>query len=524
MNSRWRNNLFKHTKFCSFLLGIISVAALPPYYLFPVCVLSFSLLFYLLAKVNTLTKSFAIGYWFGVGHFGLGLSWIANALLVDISSLGWLYPITILAAGLFFGIFSGFATIFIYKFNSFLSKFLAFASFWCLSEWLRSFILTGFPWNLIGSILTFTPELYQSASIFGTYGLSLITILFCISPALIFSPLTKDKVIAVLLLLLLPLVNYGYGSYRISAQNNKFIQNGINIRLVQPSIPQNLKWNIDTLEQNFAKHIELSKQDRLENIDVVIWGETASPFVLDRDNKHRQQLLAAIPQHGYLITGAVRVQISPWGQTIPFNSMLAFNKQGDVVAQYDKSHLVPFGEYIPLRQYLPNWIKPIANTITNFQAGKGPDSLKISDIPPFGTLICYEIIFPAQIVDKDNRPQWLINLTNDGWYGDSAGPHQHLVSTILRAVEEGLTTARIANNGISAVINPLGQVIAHMPLNHVGILDVQLPQNLSIDTLYGTYGNIIPLSMIILLLIIAVCLSVSTHYSLFFTSKINRKI
>ena len=175
MYNKWRNNLFRHTKFCSFLLGIISVAGLPPYYLFPACILSFSLLFYLLTKVNTLTKSFAIGYWFGVGHFGLGLSWIANALLIDISSLGWLYPITILAAGLFFGIFSGLATIFICKFTSLFSKYLAFTSFWSISEWLRSFILTGFPWNLIGSTLTFTPELYQSASIFGVYGLSLIT-------------------------------------------------------------------------------------------------------------------------------------------------------------------------------------------------------------------------------------------------------------------------------------------------------------------------------------------------------------
>ena len=519
MYNKWRNNLFRHTKFCSFLLGIISVAGLPPYYLFPACILSFSLLFYLLTKVNTLTKSFAIGYWFGVGHFGLGLSWIANALLIDISSLGWLYPITILAAGLFFGIFSGLATIFICKFTSLFSKYLAFTSFWSISEWLRSFILTGFPWNLIGSTLTFTPELYQSASIFGVYGLSLITILFCTSPILLFSTSYKDKVIAFLLLLLLPLINYGYGSYRISKQHSNFIQNGINIRLVQPSIAQNLKWNIDTLEQNFSKHIELSKQDGLENIDFVIWGETASPFALDRDNKHKQQLLAAIPQQGYLITGAVRIQLSPSGRPIPFNSMLAFNKQGDIVTQYDKSHLVPFGEYIPLRQYFPNWIKPITNTITNFQAGLGPHSLKIADIPPFGTLICYEIIFPAQIVDKNNRPQWIINLTNDGWYGDSAGPHQHLVSTIMRAVEEGLTTVRVANNGISAVINPLGQIIAFMPLNHIGILDVQLPQKLSIATPYGTYGNIIPLSMMILLLIIAICFSVSTYYSLFLNPK-----
>ena len=513
------NKIVQHSKICSFVLGIISVIALPPYYIFPAAIIAFSGLFYLLTKSNNLKHSFALGYWFGVAHFGLGFSWIANALLVDIIAFGWLYPITIIAAGLFFGLFSGLATFLTCKAPTLIGKYLSFAAFWGLSEWLRSFILTGFPWNLLGTILTFLPQMYQIASLIGIYGLSLLTILFCVAPTLIFSPQKIYKILAISIIILLPTANYIYGTYRLNQHQDIFAPTGIKIRLVQPSIPQELKWDRDTLEQNFAKHIELSRQNGLNDVDLVIWGETASPFALDMDNQHRQQLLSAIPEHGYLITGAVRVQISPYGQTIPFNSMFAFNKQGDIVSHYDKSHLVPFGEYIPLREYLPSWIKPITNTIANFQAGNGPRSISINKIPAFTPLICYEIIFPSQVTHKQDRPQWLINLTNDGWYGDSAGPHQHLVSTIMRAVEEGLTTVRVANNGISAIINPLGEIIAQMPLNYVGILDTTLPQKLSLPTLYSHYGNIIPLCLIALLLIVAFYPTIRT-----FSEKINLKI
>ena len=513
------HKLVQHSKICSFILGAISVAALPPYYTFPAAVIAFSGLFYLLTRTSKLKQSFALGYWFGVAHFGLGLSWIANALLVDVVAFGWLYPITILAAGIFFGLFSGLATCLIYKFPTIIDKYLSFAAFWCLSEWLRSFILTGFPWNLLGTILTFSPQLYQSASLVGTYGLSLFTILFCTAPILLFSPLRRNKILAITLIILLPTTNYLYGTYRINKLHNIFVPNGIKVRLVQPSISQELKWNINTLEQNFATYIELSQQEGLNDIDFVIWGETASPFALDTDTKHRQQLLTAIPKQGHLITGAVRVQTSPYGHPIPFNSMLAFNKQGDIISYYDKSHLVPFGEYIPLRQYLPTWIKPITNTITDFQAGNGPRSISINNLPSFTPLICYEIIFPTQVINKHDRPEWLINLTNDGWYGDSAGPHQHLVSTIMRATEEGLTTVRVANNGISAIINPLGQIIEQMPLNHVGILDAKLPQKLSLPTLYSHYGNTIPLGLTLLLLIISLYSAIRS-----FSRKINPKI
>ena len=220
---KWLNKLSYYKKTISFILGTFSVLSLPPYYLFFVAIICFSGLFYLLTTSKNLKTSFALGYWFGVGHFALGFSWASNALLVDFNAFGWLYPISILASGAFFGLFSGFATIFTCKFKSIFSKLLAFASFWTISEWLRSFVLTGFPWNLLGSILTFTPELYQSASIFGTYGLSLITILFCGSPVLFISDHKPTKTLAILLILFIPITNYVYGYFRLQKLTDKYV-------------------------------------------------------------------------------------------------------------------------------------------------------------------------------------------------------------------------------------------------------------------------------------------------------------
>lgn len=186
--------------------------------------------------------------------------------------------------------------------------------------------------------------------------------------------------------------------------------------------------------------------------------------------------------------------------------MLIINKQGEIENYYDKAHLVPFGEYIPLRRFLPEWIKPLTNTVANFEAGPGPRTITLGSYPPFGVLICYEIIFPAEITNSNQRPEWLINLTNDAWYGDSAGPRQHLIATRLRAAEEGLSIVRVANSGISAAIDPLGRIIGQIPLNQSQILDVSLPSKLSTKTIYGNYGNFVPIIFISLLIILAIYL------------------
>ncbi len=186
-----------------------------------------------------------------------------------------------------------------------------------------------------------------------------------------------------------------------------------------------------------------------------------------------------------------------------YNSKFVLDKSKKIVATYDKFHLVPIGEYIPLRKYLPEWIKPIANAIGSFEAGQGPGVIKIPGQPSLGGLVCYEIIFPHQILDKNNRPQWVVNLTNDGWYGDSAGPYQHLVAARLRAVEEGITIARVAGSGISALVSPLGIVLDQIPLHQQDILDIALPIETQFSTTYSRFGNISILLLCVFFLAIA---------------------
>ena len=482
-----------HSKTAAVILGAASVLALPPYFIFPVLFITFSSLLLLLQTASGYKKAFALGYWFGFGFYACGLAWIGNALLVEAQTFGWLYPIAFLASGAFFGLFSAVPAWLSFYFKNIYAKYLSFAALWVILEWIRSFILTGFPWNLLGTTLAFTPSAIQSASVFGTYGLSLLVIMLTAAPALaIYRRNRQNLITALSVMAFLALANWGYGFWRLQHLNDNHFSN-ITVRVVQPAIPQSMKWSPTSLDDNIRQYITLSQKPGLQNIDFVIWGETASPFPLDYDEYYRQEVTQAIPAQGRLITGLVRYLPDENNRYQPLNSMFVINKDGMIEGSYDKSHLVPFGEYIPLRDWLPSWVRPITNTIANFKAGNGPENLQIASYPPFGTLICYEINFPAQVVNNFQKPEWLINLTNDGWYGDSAGPHQHLVATQMRAIEEGLTIVRAANTGISAVIDRSGRVTASLPLNQSGVLDTKLPKELSISTFYGKYHNIIPL-------------------------------
>ena len=284
-------------------------------------------------------------------------------------------------------------------------------------------------------------------------------------------------------------INISLGNYRINKLKSS-ADSSYKIRLVQPSIPQAAKWSTDMLQMNFQDYINLTLSQPLDDIDMVIWGETASPFALDRDKKALSQILSATPRHGHLLTGMIRYENNYYGGWNAFNSSLIIDSSGIIEDSYDKSHLVPFGEYIPLKHLLPDFIKPITNIIGTFKSGSGPRTINIPGIPYFGIQICYEIIFPHHIISSTPKPRWLVNLTNDGWYGASSGPYQHLVNAQLRAIEEGITIVRSANSGISTVINRYGLILASLKLQHRGILDISLPRQMSIYTIYNYAGNI----------------------------------
>lgn len=483
------------SKSTALLCGILLSTALPPYYQLWAAFLSFSTVMYLCAAENKLSRLAGIGYWFGFGYFACGFYWIGNALLVDAGKTGWLYPLVLLLNGAAFGVF----TILPFMLSKFgkntVLKIVIVASSWGLcTEWLRGVLFTGFPWNPLSSIMAFRPALLQTLALWGTYGLSMLVVVMASWGAVWLVKPQKKTFLAVFLAPVMLMVLWGYGEGIILSKRQVEDGDSIMVRLVQPSIPQSLKWEADAAEQNLKEYIELSQAKDSDFVDFVIWGETATPFDIVEDIKHNALISSAAPRYGYLITGFLRYE--PFGDRYrPFNSFAVINRRGEIKGLYDKSHLVPFGEYIPFREYMPSWVRPLTNTVSEFGRGQKYQTIKLADFPEFAPLICYEVIFSDEIVRKTNKPKWAIVLTNDGWYGISSGPYQHLVAAQMRAVEEGISIVRSANSGISAVINPYGQITARIPLGVRGKADALVKPDESHVTLFGYVGNIIPLFM-----------------------------
>ena len=507
MFNRLKNFCINHRNLTAFALGSLAVQALPPFYRWYLLFVCLSGLLCLINSAPNKKQAFAVGYWFGFGFFAFGLSWVNQALLIAPAQTGWLIPITFLASGGFFGLFIAIPAWLSWYFRPLIARYLALAAWVVIFEWIRSWFLTGFPWNLWGSCLAFNPVFIQSASIWGTYGLSLLIWLTATAPAFALVHHTKKaKLISLTVIILLPLLLWGYGTWRLNKYSDK-TEGNTKLRLVQPSIPQSIKWSPDLKSKHLQTYIDLSRSQPLDDIDMVIWGETASPYALDRDEPAKTDTLKAINNNGYLITGQIRYEDNYYNGWNAYNSSLIISSSGIIEDFYDKSHLVPFGEYVPMREYLPQAVQPIANIIGTMNAGQGPKIINLDHIPPFGIQICYEIIFPHRIINPQHKPEWVLNLTNDGWYGLSSGPYQHLVTTQLRAVEEGITIVRSANSGISAIINRTGEILASLALNKSDILDISLPQQTSTPTPYNKLGNTFILSLCLLCLLISAGLS-----------------
>ncbi|MFI3241663.1 MAG: apolipoprotein N-acyltransferase [Alphaproteobacteria bacterium] len=488
--------MLKYNKSYSFVLGALSVLAFSPYYLIPFAFVAFGLWFCLLNKAFSKKQAFLTGYWFGFGHFAFGFSWIGNALLIDPMQTGWLYPICFLASGAFFGLFFGFPSLIAFCYKNVYSRFFIFITSIVFFEWVRSWIFTGFPWNPIGSVFGSYTVLMQLSSIGGIFFLTMIALYILTLPTLYL--ITKNNKIIYALFLLIALV-LSFGFYKVSQY--QYNLSDVKVRLVQPAIPQIMKWNKEILENNFNKYIDMSAKDN-DGVNLTIWGETATPFALEFEPFYRKQITKAVPKDGYLITGLLRYEFEKDGSYQPLNSMAVINEVGGFVNHYDKSHLVPFGEYIPLRKHLPEFIKPVTNIIGELKKGEGAKTIKLNNIPSFAASICYEILFPASNVNRQIKPDFLINLTNDGWYGKSSGPYQHLLVSQFRAVEEGLTVIRVANTGISAIISPIGEIISQINLDEEGVLDVYLPKQIRIKTIYSFVQNYFVLILMLLIFIL----------------------
>ncbi len=488
-------------------LGVLATAALPPLFAVPLLAVAFTGLVWLLDGAGSARSparaAFAAGWWFGFGHFITGLYWITNSLLVDADRFGWLVPFAVsgLSAGL--AIFPGLAAAAVRLSGARgAGRVLALAVAWTAVEWLRGHILSGFPWNLLATAWVFSDAVSQTVAVTGAYGLSLLTVALAAAPATLGDRLgggAGRRWAAVVVMTVLFGGLWAAGEVRLASApaggSDGSMAPGVRLRLVQANIDQRLKWSPGERAANIGKYLTMTKGAGFETVTHVIWPETAVPYVVARDAEARAAIAAVVPPKGLRIAGAIRT--TPAAGVNPFqvwNSAHAIDQSASIVGTYDKFHLVPFGEYMPLRGILP--LQKITPGAVDFSAGPGPRTLALPGLPPVGLLICYEAIFPGNVLDRGNRPRWLLNLTNDAWFGESTGPYQHFAAARLRAVEEGLALVRSANTGISAVIDPYGRVIARLGLGVEGVLDSPLPLPLEGLTPYARFGDWIFLGLL----------------------------
>jgi apolipoprotein N-acyltransferase len=472
----------------AFLLGLLAGLAFAPIYLFPLMIVGLTGLVWLIDNRRPALASFGAGWWWGFGHFIVCFYWVGESMLVDPARFGWMIPFAVggLAGGMaFFIALAALATRRLRLEGP--AKVVAFAALWTIGEWLRGRLFSGFPWDLAGYSLAFSNSLIQYAALGGIWGLSLITVAVAAMPATLAGVSRRLGIRSCLGAALVAALLAAAGAFRLAGAVPAMVP-GILLRIVQPAIPQEAKWVPGLREQ----HVELTRQLTIQvpgwdKISAAIWPETAVPFLLERDPQLRKLLGQAVPPGALLLTGALRGEPLQ-GNTLDrvFNSLIVLDHDGNLLASFDKFHLVPYGEYVPLHDWLP-FLRKITPGGMDFTPGPGPRTLTLPGLPPVGPLICYEVIFPGQVTDSAVRPRWLLNVTNDGWFGTSSGPYQHFVSARLRAVEEGLPLVRAANTGISGLIDPYGRVLAHIPLGASAVRDVPLPVALP-PTPFGHWG------------------------------------
>jgi apolipoprotein N-acyltransferase len=487
------------------LAGALSALAMEPFNAWPVLFLTFPVMVWLIdgagaGRWRGVPAAAMSGWWFGLGYFVPGLYWIGYAFLVDASTFAWLLPFAILGLPAYLALFTAFGFALarlIWTRDA--SRVIALAATLTLSEWLRGHVLTGFPWNAFGYALTEPLALAQTASLIGLWGMTFLSVAIFASPAALIDGHSRGRkpwvapVIGLLLLIAMGI----FGSVRLILQPTTMVAK-IKLRIMQPNLQQDVRFNYSAKAAVMQKYLTLSdrasgpESTGVRDVNILIWPESAFPFFLTREADAMAQIADLLPKGTVLITGAVRAPNLPPGVRITraYNSIYVIDHDGSVLSVYDKLHLVPFGEYLPYQ----NWMEKLGFVqLTKVQGGFIPGTrrrtLEIPNAPRVLPLICYEAIFPGDIVSRDDRPGWIVNLTNDGWFGISTGPYQHLQQTRMRAIEQGLPVVRAANTGISAVIDPLGRIVARLGLGLEGVLDSGLPSAIP-PTVYARVGDI----------------------------------
>jgi apolipoprotein N-acyltransferase len=463
--------------------GALTTLALPPYGWWIFLFVGMGMFYATLTKLDAPKQAFRHGWLFGFGYFLSGLWWIGNALLIDGNPYIWAYPLALVGLPIILALYPALTCAAAVKWSALktLRGLLVFTAFMGIAEWLRGHLFTGFPWNLYAYGWSGALPMMQIVSVVGSYGLTFLTIFWGAAAGFLTFADKKTALKIAPLAALSILAVYGFGVWRIHAVDTDATQvkpsQQIVVRPIQPNIAQTEKWDADRAWNNYVTLLNLAKADHsYQGTSVVlVFPETAlSSSLLQNDAAKNalRQTLATYDSPVYLFAGILHKDIGADGKITYGNSLSVFDHAGMEISRYDKSHLVPFGEYIPFSQFIP--LDPIVN-FSGFTTGKGVQTQHVDGLPSFSPLICYEVIFGGNVTQGNPRPSWIVNVTNDGWYGDSPGPYQHFAQARFRAIEEGISVVRSANTGLSGVIDPLGREVYRSTLMTQDAPDVMLP-------------------------------------------------
>ncbi len=481
----------------SLAAGGLAALGLPPLGAWPLAFIGFPLFLALLetGKSASWRSGFGTGWLFGLGYFAVAFHWIGFAFLVDAETYLWMMPFMLgaLAGGM--AIYWGLAAVAAKRLGRRgLQLALVLAAAMGIAEWLRGQLFTGFPWAAPGMMADGMGGLAQAASLIGMTGLSVLVVLWASLPHALLADRRRGTAIAALAIgLLLPGL-WGWGALRLAGATADVVP-AVQFRIVQPNVPQQQKWREDNARAIFDDLKQLSvmatheRPDGIGGITHLVWPESAVPFLIDESPVARAELQPMLGGRTALITGSIRMGRGGGEEPDVFNSIIVFDGAAEPVARYDKWRLVPGGEFLPLGWLLePMGFRKVVRIPGNFTAGEGPVSILLPGGLKAALLVCYEVIFPDRLIDAGDRPQFIVNVTNDGWFGRSTGPWQHLAQARLRAIEQGLPVIRAANTGISAVIDSHGRYLRRLPLMEGGIIDSPLPVAIAV-TFYGAWGD-----------------------------------
>jgi len=533
----------RYTRLSAFILGLVSATGFAPLNLWPLTLLALAGWMALVARSTRGWRTFGMGWAFGVGHFALGLNWIATAFTYQAAMPAWLGWVAVLLLSLYLAFYPALTAWGTWALKRYaatslvaagsrnprpnaipvaavptLSFILALAAFWTLTEWLRSWIFTGFAWNPLGAILV-PVSLALPAKTVGTYGLSGLTLLWVgwgLRLAFRWPATFRSKpksgtffstvILAPIAFLCVPLLVALLANMSVAESSQR---GAVPVTLVQPNIGQEDKWEGGKADANFAKLARLTIP-KDETPRLILWPEAAIPDYLeagypsvyyDRAPAAARGRLTDLMNAGDLmLLGALKLELDRTGDVVGArNAVMTVHSDGTLGPRYDKAHLVPYGEYLPMRSLLSAiGLSRLAPGDIDFWPGPGARTLDLGRFGRAGLQICYEIIFSGQVVDRAHRPDFLFNPSNDAWFG-AWGPPQHLAQARLRAIEEGLPVLRATPTGISAVIDADGRVLDAIPMHKAGRIDSSVPRARA-PTPFARYGNIVPVGLALLLI------------------------